>query len=177
MKALPFDTKTGFAAMPSAIYTIYTMHPKVQKTSAIAVYGYLIMRYNAEYGYAFPSLTDIAQTLHLSDSTTQRAIKALKELELIKVERNPEFNNNVYYLLKPIESYEEFIAKFPEVKEAEEKHVEKWDKINGSRKEAKEKHQAKAKKGTKKPVEKETDAEPVEKGPELEPDLVDADWF
>lgn len=138
-KALPFDTSKGFSAVPSVIFTLYTKHPDFD-TYTLAVYAYLLSRHNDKYGFAFPAIDEIAYTLHISDTKVKRAIKTLKELCLIRVERNAGFLNNVYYFEKPIENDAEFFARFKEVEEAERKHAEKWEKISQRRKADKEKY-------------------------------------
>ncbi|MED4918685.1 helix-turn-helix domain-containing protein [Geobacillus thermodenitrificans] len=138
-KALPFDTSKGFSAIPSVIFTLYTKHPEFD-AYALMVYAYLLRRYNDKYGFAFPTVDEIAYTLHISDTTVKRAIKTLKKLGLIRVGRNPGFINNVYYFEKPIEDEAEFFARFKEVEEAEREHAEKWEKINQRRKADKEKY-------------------------------------
>lgn len=127
-KALPFETSKGFSAVPSVIFTLYTKHPEFD-VYTLVVYSYLLSRYNKKYGYAFPSQDEIAYTLHISESTVKRSIKKLKALGLIHAGRNSEFNNNVYYFVKPIEDEAEFFARFKEAEEAEREHNEKWAKI------------------------------------------------
>jgi predicted transcriptional regulator len=131
-KALPFRVKEGWTAFPHVISTIYSKHPKWNGT-AFMVYSYLLQRHNANYGYAFPSQVEMAQTLHISDSTVKTALKTLLYLGLITKRRNPGFDNDVYYLHKPIETDAEFTQRFPEVIEAEQKHSEVWQRILGQR--------------------------------------------
>ncbi|NNU88692.1 helix-turn-helix domain-containing protein [Geobacillus sp. MR] len=138
-KALPFDTAKGFSAVPSVIFTLYTKHPDFD-AYALMVYAYILRRYNDKYGFAFPTVDEIAYTLHISDTTVKRAIKTLKKLGLIRVERNAGFLNNVYYFEKPVEDEAEFFARFKEVEEAEREHAEKWEKISQRRKADKEKY-------------------------------------
>lgn len=137
MSALPFETKVGFTALPYAIFSLYMKHPKFNG-GVVAVYQYLLARYNANYGYAFPSIDEIAYTLHMSDSTVKRAIRTLQDLRLIKKERSPTHNNNIYLFIAPIEQESEFLSAFPEVVESERKHNETWEKIREGRGEAKE---------------------------------------
>jgi len=132
-KALPFEVSDGFTAIPSAVFTLYMKHPDFD-VYTLTVYTYLLMRHNDKYGFAFPTIDEIAYTLHISDTKVKRAIKTLKKLELIRVDRNDGFLNNVYYFVKPIEDEAQFFVRFKEVEEAERKHTEKWARINRRRK-------------------------------------------
>lgn len=113
--ALPFETSTGFTAIPNAVCMYYVRHPKFTP-AAERVYRYLLQRHNNEWGYAFPSYNSIMYNTGIgSKETVSTALDNLEHLELIKRskhEGDSGFINNVYTFLKPIESEYEFHRKF-----------------------------------------------------------------
>lgn len=122
--ALPFETKMGFTALPIAVCKYYVRHPKF--TPAVErVYRYLLQRYNAEKGYAWPSWSTIMRETNIgSRQTIKRAIEALEYLELIK-RMSHEWGNNFYVFLPPIEDEAEFMRKFGgEIERSQKKTVE-----------------------------------------------------
>lgn len=112
--ALPFEMERGFTAMPNAVSDFYVKHPRFTPTVE-RVYRYLLRRYNADYGYAWPSWTKIIDDCNVSKGTVKTALKALEHLELIKrfkIENDNGHDNNGYYFIKPIEDEREFYRKF-----------------------------------------------------------------
>ena len=66
------------------------------------VYTYLLMMYNEEKGYAFPSIDVIADKTNLSQSTVKRCIKKLEKLGYLEVSKRKGLagNFNIYSNLK-----------------------------------------------------------------------------
>ena len=123
-KALPFEVGRGWTAMPNAAITVYSKHPSYN-TTAIVLYNRLLNYYSTNYGYAYPTRARLAIDLGMSVESVKRAIKALKEMELIDVKRNYQFNNNNYYFLQPVETVEELKQKFPQhIAKIEKKEAE-----------------------------------------------------
>lgn len=122
-RALPFAVKKGWIAMPNAVYTVYLKHPEMN-TTALAVYGYLLRLYNAEIGYSFPTLPDIAVGLGVSVTTVQTSITKLRKVGLIVSKYNVRYNNNTYTFPPVVETMEELEVRFPEIKP----HLEKLDR-------------------------------------------------
>ncbi|MDQ0270739.1 helix-turn-helix domain-containing protein [Cytobacillus purgationiresistens] len=114
-RALPFDTTKGFAAIPTAVCTLYVRHPKFNPT-AERVYRYLLQRHNADYGYAWPSWSSIMRETGIgSKGTVSNALKALEHLELIKRVTHANDNgwdNNCYVFKPPIDDEDAFYRKF-----------------------------------------------------------------
>ena len=114
-RALPFEVERGFNAMPNAVSDFYVRHPKFTPTTE-RVYRYLLRRYNADYGYAWPSWSVIMRANNIgSRETVQNALDALEHLELIrrfKHENEGSWDNNGYSFRKPIEDEGEFYRKF-----------------------------------------------------------------
>lgn len=113
--ALPFEVERGFNAMPNAVSDLYVRHPKFTPTTE-RVYRYLLRRYNADYGYAWPSWSTIMQANNIgSRDTVKNALDSLEHLELIKRfkhENEGSWDNNGYAFRKPIENEDEFYRKF-----------------------------------------------------------------
>lgn len=116
-RALPFEVERGFNAIPNAVSDLYVRHPKFTPTTE-RVYRYLLRRYNADYGYAWPSWTAIMQANNIgSKETVKKALDALEHLELIrrfKHENEGSWDNNGYVFRRPIEDDAEFYRKFGE---------------------------------------------------------------
>lgn len=71
---------------------------------------YLAERENAQKGYAYPSLTNIAEKTRLSLATVKRSIKSLTEARLIHVEHEhfgKQWARNNYYLDQVTDDYRE----------------------------------------------------------------------
>lgn len=113
--ALPFKTKLGFAAIPTAVCKYYVRHPKF--TPAVErIYRYLLQRHNGDYGYAWPSYSVIRRETGIgSDGTISDALDTLEHLELVKRQKRENecgWDSNYYVFLPPIEDENEFIRKF-----------------------------------------------------------------
>ncbi len=120
-KALPFKYDAGWTGVPNTIFETYSFHPKFTG-STMLVYLYLLLRYNHNEGYAWPTHDQIADAICISRTTVGSAIRALKELDLIIVERNPTHGNDVYFFKRPIDDRSTFERKFPEALEKRIKH-------------------------------------------------------
>ncbi|MCY9547305.1 helix-turn-helix domain-containing protein [Lysinibacillus xylanilyticus] len=135
---LPFKYDSGWTGIPNAIFEIYSFHPKFT-ASCLKVYIFLLHRYNISLGYAFPTHDQIADTLGLNRITVVRAIKALKELDLIVVDKSHTCDNDVYYFKSPLTERNAFEQRFPEaiykriehkktrLKDAQTRHERKVD--------------------------------------------------
>ncbi|WP_088072393.1 helix-turn-helix domain-containing protein [Gottfriedia luciferensis] len=113
-KVLPFDTELGFTALPKAVCQFYVRHPKFNP-SAERLYRYLLSRFNANYGYAFPSWNSIVRETALSKGTVSAGLVALEELGLINRfnhNNGGDFSNKIYTFNKPIENEAEFMMRF-----------------------------------------------------------------
>ncbi len=120
-KALPFKYDAGWTGVPNTIFETYSFHPKFTG-STMLVYLYLLLRHNHNEGYAWPTHDQIADAICISRTTVGSAIRALKELDLIIVERNPTHGNDVYFFKRPIDDRSTFERKFPEALEKRIKH-------------------------------------------------------
>lgn len=120
-KALPFRYDAGWTGVPNTIFETYSFHPKFTG-STMLVYLYLLLRHNHTEGYAWPTHDQIADAICISRTTVGSAIRALKELDLIIVERNPTHGNDVYFFKRPIDDRSTFERKFPEALEKRIKH-------------------------------------------------------
>ncbi len=120
-KALPYKYDAGWTGIPNAIFELYAFHPKYTATCT-SVYLFLLHRHNSKYGYAFPTQDQIADALCLSRSAVNTAISTLKFLVLIDAERNPDHDNVVYFLKRPIDNRLSFEIRFPEAKTRRLKH-------------------------------------------------------
>lgn len=120
-KALPYKYDAGWTGVPNTIFETYSFHPKFTG-STMLVYLYLLLRHNHNEGYAWPTHDQIADAICISRTTVGSAIRALKELDLIIVERNPTHGNDVYFFKRPIDDRSTFERKFPEALEKRIKH-------------------------------------------------------
>ncbi|WP_394136898.1 helix-turn-helix domain-containing protein [Cytobacillus oceanisediminis] len=121
-KKYPYQISEHYIPSPNSLRRIYTNHPKYNG-NVLLIYELLFDYWNAEYGYAFPTVWKLAEDSFLGEATVKRCIKTLEELDLIKKTRSQVANNNVYTFKKPVESIEELIAKFPEVEEYRESRL------------------------------------------------------
>jgi|SRR5690625_566832 len=113
-KALPFEVERGFNALPTAVSEYYVRHPKFTPATE-RIYRYLLQRYNAEFGYAWPSWSVIINECNVSRGTVSSSLDSLEHLgliERIKFEKEGDWDNNGYRFNKPIEDEREFYRKF-----------------------------------------------------------------
>lgn len=114
-RALPFEVTKGFNAMPNAVSDLYVRHPRFTPATE-RIYRYLLRRYNADYGYAWPSWSKIMSENNIgSRDTVKNSLDSLEHLELIrrfKHENDGAWDNNGYAFRKPIENEVEFYRKF-----------------------------------------------------------------
>lgn len=114
--ALPFECEIGFTGLPNAVGKYYVRHPKFTP-SAERLYRYLLSRFNANYGYSFPSWNAIVRETALSRGTVSTALESLVELGLINRHNHSngsDFDNKIYTFNRPIENEAEFNRKFSE---------------------------------------------------------------
>ncbi|PET70080.1 hypothetical protein CN514_07845 [Bacillus sp. AFS001701] len=134
-RVLPFDTELGFTGLPKSVCQFYVKHPKFNP-SAERLYRYLLSRYNANYGYAFPSWNAIVKETALSKGTVSAGLEALEELGLINRHNHDNggtFNNKIYTFNKPIENEAEFNRRFEaEIAEIKASKKQKGGKKKGS---------------------------------------------
>lgn len=113
--ALPFGVKRGFTAVPNAVCDLYVRHPKFTPATE-RVYRYLLRRYNAEYGYAFPSWNAIMLATNIgSRGTVKTALDSLEYLGLIERDKHVNdgiYDNNIYRFKAPVEDENEFYRRF-----------------------------------------------------------------
>lgn len=132
-KALPFPGT--FTAAPNDVLRNYWVHPRFSG-NCFAVYMFLLDRYNADKGYAWPTQDQIADALLMSRPTVVKMLKDLAYLRLITILNSPVGTNKVYVPMKPLGSIEEVESAFPEVsdyrREFEEKR--KRDRVPRERK-------------------------------------------
>ncbi|MEH7401591.1 helix-turn-helix domain-containing protein [Gottfriedia acidiceleris] len=131
-RVLPFDTELGFTAIPKAVCQFYVKHPKFNP-SAERLYRYLLSRYNANYGYAFPSWNAIVRETALSKGTVSTGLDSLEELGLINRishDNGSDFSNKIYTFNKPIENEVAFMQRF----EAEITELKASKKSKGGKK-------------------------------------------
>jgi len=120
-EALPFKYEAGWSGIPNAIFELYSFHPKFT-ASCLMVYIFLIHRYNASIGYAYPTHDQMADALGLSRLTIIKSIKALKELDLIIVDKISTYDNAVYFFKAPLSERSIFEDRFPEAIDKRLKH-------------------------------------------------------
>lgn len=120
-KVLPFKYDAGWTGVPNAIFELYSFHPKFTGAT-LRVYLYLLHRFNHTEGYAWPTQDQIADALCVSRSTVVTAISTLKELDLILVNRNPTYDNDVYFFKRPITNRTAFDHRFPDALAKRIKH-------------------------------------------------------
>jgi hypothetical protein len=126
--ALPFNTKMGFAAIPTAVCKYYVRHPKFTPATE-RIYRYLLQRHNGDYGYAWPSYSVIRRETGIgSDGTISDALDTLEQLELIKRQKHENeggWDSNYYVFLPPIEDEDEFMRRFGDELRKPRKHKKK----------------------------------------------------
>lgn len=127
-KEYPFEINEFYTPGLNSLKRIYTQHPKFNGNVRL-IYELLFDHWNAKYGYAFPTIFELARESGVSTSTVERCINVLVELDLIKKKRSPLGNkiNNVYIIKPPVATWEEFLQKFPEVEEHMKKRIAKID--------------------------------------------------
>lgn len=111
----PFEITEYYSPALNSLKRIYTQHPDFNGNVRL-IYELLFDHFNPNYGYAWPTIPQLAIESGLGESTVKRCIATLVKLELIKKQPSSVANNNVYVPLKPVTTIEELIAKFPEVK-------------------------------------------------------------
>lgn len=112
--AKPFDPADNFVKIHRSLFTLYTRLPDF-KPAHVVLYAYLCDKYNVEYGYAFPTQTQIADDLGIGVNAPGTLAKTLKKYALIDYRRQRDgSNNNVYYVYPPITDPDEFYGRYPE---------------------------------------------------------------
>lgn len=125
-KALPVHIKGNWTAFPNNVLRYYFFHPRFKWVHCV-LYLYLLDKYNAKEGYAWPTQDTMADELATTRVTIRSAIQVLEELDLLHKDKHPEYGNHIYVPLNPVRTIEELEAKFPEVMEFRRKHFEQRD--------------------------------------------------
>jgi DNA-binding MarR family transcriptional regulator len=110
------------------------------KAEMCYLYGLIVDYYNADWGYAFPSVNELAFAYGKSAKTTSEHLKVLEECGLIKRSRTTQ--NNIYIPYYPL-SKNELFKKFPEAKANYEKALAKRDEEKERSKRNLEKYKSK----------------------------------
>lgn len=139
----PYKIEKGEHYIPSlyALTCIYTQHPKFNGNVKL-IYDILFDMYNREYGYAFPTFNQLAQYSGLSVKSCKNHVKVLRELDLVEVTPSKK-NNNTYVVKKPVQTFEQFYARFPEIEAQAKERIERLKQDDKAEKERKEAAQAK----------------------------------
>lgn len=122
-KTYPYEISRNYIKSPNSLRRIYLQHPKFNGNCLI-IYELLLEYWNADTGYAFPNVWQLAYSSGLSESSVKTCIKKLIELDLIEKDKSKVAHNNVYIPKKPVETLEELFEKFPEAALHHEKHVQ-----------------------------------------------------
>lgn len=122
----PFSITEYYSPGLNSLKRIYTQHPKFNGNTRL-IYELLFDHWNAEKGYGWPTIYELARESGLSISCVKTQIRTLLELELIRKEKTSVNGrlNDVYYVLQPVSSIEEFYAKFPDIKAKAEERIER----------------------------------------------------
>lgn len=124
----PYEITEYYSPGLNSLKRIYTKHPKFNGNTRL-IYELIFDYWNEDYGYAWPTLYELARDSGLSLSGVKTQIQTLIKLDLI-VSKKADVNgrkNNVYYLKKPVSTLEEFYGKFPEIRKHAEEKIEKID--------------------------------------------------
>lgn len=141
----PFKITEHYSPGLNSLKRIYTQHPRFGGNERL-IYELLFDYWNSDYGYAFPTVNQLAADSGLSESTVLRCLKTLIELRLIRKERSNVSQNNVYYVNKPVSTIEELIRLFPEVEayrevrlaKLEEREARSMERLRSTKSEAKQ---------------------------------------
>jgi DNA-binding transcriptional regulator YhcF (GntR family) len=113
-KEYPFKITEYYSPGLNSLKRIYTQHPDFNGNVRL-IYELLFDHWNPDYGYAFPTIWQLAEESGLGEATVKRCIKTLEKLDLIEKRRSSVAQNNIYIVKKPVRTIEELKAKFPEV--------------------------------------------------------------
>jgi replication initiation and membrane attachment protein DnaB len=141
MKQKVFDKTTteGAALIKYPLDLLqYQHHPKFMK-GAETLYMMIAHYYNADKGFAYPSMTLLAADCATTESTIMKNISLLASLGLINVVHRPK--GNLYVPMQPL-NREGFFNQFPE---AIESYVKRYRKVE-ERREIRERYLAEIKK-------------------------------
>lgn len=128
MKEYPYEIKEYYSPGLNSLKRIYTKHPNFNGNTRL-IYELIFDHWNAKFGYAWPTLYELARESGLSISGVKTQIQTLIKLDLI-AQNKADVNgrkNNVYYLNRPVATLEEFFRKFPEIREKAEAKLRKID--------------------------------------------------
>ena len=122
----PFEITEYYSPSLNSLKRIYTQHPKFNGNTRL-IYELLFDHWNAKTGYAYPTIYELARESGLSTKSVKNQIKTLIELGLIRKERTRVNGriNDVYYILPPVTTIDEFYKKFPDVKTQAEARLER----------------------------------------------------
>lgn len=114
MGEYPFKIDEYYSPGLNSLKRIYTQHPDFNGNVRL-IYELLFDFWNPKFGYAFPTIWQLAEESGLGEATVKRCIQTLVKLDLIEKRRSSVAQNNIYIVKKPVKTIEELIAKFPEV--------------------------------------------------------------
>lgn len=125
-KIPPFPIKEHYSVSLNSLKHIYTQHPDFNGNVRL-IYELLYDYWNPDYGYAFPTVYELARESGLGISTVERCLRTLVKLDLIEKKPTPiaSKRNNVYIIKPPITTLEEFLQKFPEVRQYMQERIAK----------------------------------------------------
>ncbi|WP_276913157.1 hypothetical protein [Aneurinibacillus aneurinilyticus] len=112
----------NFTKTDNALFLLYTRLPDFKADHAM-LYTILTHFHNAEYGYAFPTVWELALRLNCSTKKVSRMKSVLVKYGLVDIRQLPGRNNDVYYLKPPITDEVSFYAAHPEAREYYEKQL------------------------------------------------------
>lgn len=135
----PFSMTGNFTQIPNAIFLHYGFYPGFTGND-LRVYVYLLQMYNADYGYAFPSQLQAYRDLGISDKTFRKSVNKLCEMKLIEVATHPQYGNNIYRFIAPIENASDFYATFPQAKAVHDRKLAIIEKIAPKKAESKRRY-------------------------------------
>lgn len=118
----PFQISEYYSPGLNSLKRIYTQHPDFNGNVRL-IYELLFDFWNPQYGYAFPTIWQLAEESGMGEATVKRCVSTLVELDLIEKKKSSVAQNNVYFIKKPVTTIEELIAKFPEVEEYRNKRL------------------------------------------------------
>lgn len=125
-KKYPFRITESYSPGLNSLKRIYTQHPKFNGNVRL-VYELLFDLWNEKYGYAYPNIWQLSKETGLGESTVERCLTILVDLDLLERRPSPVAQNNVYIVKPPLTTMEAFLEKFPEVREYMQQRIEAID--------------------------------------------------
>lgn len=132
----PFQPQDNFVSLHRALYKLYTRLPDFKADHAM-LYVVLMDYWNPAFGYAFPTIWDLAHALNCGENKPNELCKVLEKYKLIKKKRLGD--NNIYYVFSPISDEKLFMETYPQAKdyydERSAKFIERKKHRDGDRNE------------------------------------------